>query len=154
MLGKYDTGFNISLHVQVRLLFWSSIYVNMTVFVAWFDLNIFGCMHNLKQTYDYVLMTVRSQVGRGDICRGRSIFRAWILLEMSRLNNYEMSADASNYDSQNVGCQSLISSSKTLSKITIGVWEGILLGGRKKCALKMTTCPKIKQVVLKLTFLV
>ena len=26
-----------------------------TVFVAWFDFNIFGCMHNLKQTYNSVL---------------------------------------------------------------------------------------------------
>ena len=34
------------------------VYVNMTVFVAWFDFNIFGCMHNLKQTYDSVLKTV------------------------------------------------------------------------------------------------
>jgi len=30
----------------------------MTVFVAWFDLIVFGCMHNLKQTYDSVLKTV------------------------------------------------------------------------------------------------
>jgi len=34
------------------------VYVNMTVFVAWFDFRIFGCMHNLKQTYDSVLKTV------------------------------------------------------------------------------------------------
>jgi len=34
---------------------------------------------------------------------------------MSR-NIYEMSADASNYDSQNVECQSLIPSSKILSR--------------------------------------
>jgi len=33
------------------------VYVNMTVFVAWFD-NIFGCMQSLKQTYDSVLKRV------------------------------------------------------------------------------------------------
>ena len=33
-------------------------YVSMTVFVACFDFKIFGCMHNLKQTYDSVLKTV------------------------------------------------------------------------------------------------
>jgi len=34
----------------------------------------------------------------------------------------------------------------------IGVWERILLGGRKKFALKITICPKNRQLVLKLTF--
>ena len=34
------------------------VYVSMTVFVAWFDFSIFGCMHNLKQTYNSVLKTV------------------------------------------------------------------------------------------------
>ena len=36
------------------------VYVNMTVFVVWFDFSIFGCspMHNLKQTYESVLKTV------------------------------------------------------------------------------------------------
>ena len=34
----------------------------------------------------------------------------------------------------------------------IGVREGILLGGRKKFALKTTICPKNKQLDLKLTF--
>jgi len=34
------------------------VYVNMWVFVAWLNFNIFGCMHNLKQTYDSVLKTV------------------------------------------------------------------------------------------------
>jgi len=29
----------------------------MTAFVAWFDFSIFGCVHNLKQTYS-VLKTV------------------------------------------------------------------------------------------------
>ena len=38
---------------------------------------------------------------------------------------------------------------------SIGVREGILLGGgRKKFALKITICPKNKQFALKLTFLV
>jgi len=37
---------------------------------------------------------------------------------------------------------------------TIGVREGILLGGRKKVALKITICPKNKQFALKLTCLV
>ena len=32
--------------------------VNMTVFVAWFDFNIFGCVHNLNQIYDSVLKRV------------------------------------------------------------------------------------------------
>ena len=36
--------------------------------------------------------------------------------------------------------------------IDIGVWEGILLGGRKKFALKITICPKNRQLALKLTF--
>jgi len=34
----------------------------------------------------------------------------------------------------------------------IGVREGILLGGRKKFALKKTICPKNRQFALKLTF--
>jgi len=34
----------------------------------------------------------------------------------------------------------------------IGVREGILLGERKKIALKITICPKNKQFALKLTF--
>ena len=33
------------------------VYVNMIVFLAWFDFSIFGCMHNLKQTYNSVLKT-------------------------------------------------------------------------------------------------
>jgi len=35
---------------------------------------------------------------------------------------------------------------------TIGVREGILLGERKKFALKITICPKNSQFVLKLAF--
>jgi len=34
------------------------VYVNMIASVAWFDFSIFGCMHNLKQTYNSVLKTV------------------------------------------------------------------------------------------------
>jgi len=36
--------------------------------------------------------------------------------------------------------------------IHIGVREGIVLGLRKKFALKITICPKNKQFTLKLTF--
>ena len=36
--------------------------------------------------------------------------------------------------------------------LSIGVREGILLGGRKKFALKLTICPKNRQLALKLTF--
>ena len=36
--------------------------------------------------------------------------------------------------------------------IAIGVREGILLGGRKKFALKLTICPKNRPLALKLTF--
>jgi len=36
----------------------------------------------------------------------------------------------------------------------IGIREGILLGGRKKFALKITICPKNKKFALKPTFLV
>jgi len=36
--------------------------------------------------------------------------------------------------------------------LNIGVREGILLGGRKKFALKLTICPKNRQLTLKLTF--
>jgi len=42
----------------------------MTVFAAWFDFSIFGCMHNLKQIYNSVLKTV-AQPGvkrKGYIC--------------------------------------------------------------------------------------
>jgi len=38
--------------------------------------------------------------------------------------------------------------------LIIGVREGILLGGQKKFALKITICPKIKKLPLKPTFLV
>jgi len=44
------------------------VYVNMTVFVAWFDFSIFGCMHNLKQAYDSVLKTGAHPGGKGKIC--------------------------------------------------------------------------------------
>ena len=44
------------------------VYVNMTVSVAWFNFSIFGCMNNLKQTYDSVLKIVAKPGGRGDIC--------------------------------------------------------------------------------------
>jgi len=27
------------------------VYVNMTVFVAWFDFSVFGCVHSLLQAY-------------------------------------------------------------------------------------------------------
>ena len=37
-------------------------------------------------------------------------------------------------------------------EVPIGVRERILLGGRKKFALKITICPKNRQLVLKLTF--
>jgi len=37
-------------------------------------------------------------------------------------------------------------------RVCIGVREGILLGGRKKFALKVTICPKNRQLALKLTF--
>jgi len=36
--------------------------------------------------------------------------------------------------------------------VSIGVLEGILLGRRKKFALKLTICPKNNQCALKLTF--
>jgi len=38
------------------------------------------------------------------------------------------------------------------TSVPIGVREGILLGGRKKFALKITSCPKNKQFALILTF--
>jgi len=41
------------------------VYVNMTVFVAWFDVSIFGCVHNLKQAYDSVLKTVAYPAWKG-----------------------------------------------------------------------------------------
>jgi len=34
------------------------VYVNMTVFIAWFDFSIFGCVRNSKQTYDSVSKAV------------------------------------------------------------------------------------------------
>jgi len=54
------------------------VYVNMIIFVAWFDFSIFGCMNNLKKTYNSVLKT-DSGVARGEVetsVPGRSIFRA------------------------------------------------------------------------------
>ena len=41
---------------------------------------------------------------------------------------------------------------RTIVLSDIGVREGILLGGRKKFALKLTICPKNRQLALKLTF--
>jgi len=37
----------------------------MIVFVAWFDFSTYGCMHNLKQTYNSVLKTVAYPGGKG-----------------------------------------------------------------------------------------
>ena len=45
-------------HCMCNYGFCFEVYVTMTVFVAFFDLRIFGSMHNLKQTYDSVLKTV------------------------------------------------------------------------------------------------
>ena len=36
------------------------VYVTITFFVAWYEFSIFGCMHNLKQTYESVLKTVEA----------------------------------------------------------------------------------------------
>jgi len=50
---------NMALGSTIRCMsygFCFEVYVNMTVFVAWFDFNIFG--YNLKQNYDSVLKTV------------------------------------------------------------------------------------------------
>jgi len=59
---------NMSLGSTFRCMcnysFGFELYVNMIVFVAWFDLSIFGCMHSLKQTYNSVLKT-DSGVARG-----------------------------------------------------------------------------------------
>jgi len=53
-----------------------AVYVSMTVYVAWFDFSIFDCMHNLKQTYDYVLKSGAAR-GEGDISAPRrSILRS------------------------------------------------------------------------------
>jgi len=57
-------------------VFCFEVYVNMTVFVAWFDFSIFGCMHNLKQTCDSVLKTVAQPGGRETSFPGHSILKA------------------------------------------------------------------------------
>jgi len=41
---------------------------------------------------------------------------------------------------------------RLLRVMTTGVREGILLGGRKKIALKITICPKNRQLALKISF--
>jgi len=60
---------NMSLGSTFRCMcnygFCFEVYVNMTVFVALFDFSIFGCMHNLNQTYDSVLKTVVQPGGKG-----------------------------------------------------------------------------------------
>jgi len=48
--------------------FYYEVYVNMTVFVTWFDFSIFGCMHNLKQAHDSVLKTVAQPGGNVKLC--------------------------------------------------------------------------------------
>jgi len=66
------------------------VYVSMTVFVNCFNFRIFGCMHNLKQTW---FRLEDSAIARGEeetSVPGRRIFRATIEVGMSR-NNYEMS---------------------------------------------------------------
>jgi len=45
-------------HTTGNYVFCFEVYVSMTVFVACFDFKIFGCLHNLKQTFDSVLKTV------------------------------------------------------------------------------------------------
>ena len=61
-MAELNAWKNMSLGSTFRCMcncsFCFEVYVNMTVFVAWFDLIVFGCMHNLKQTYDSVLKTV------------------------------------------------------------------------------------------------
>jgi len=52
------------------------VYVSMTVFVACFDFKIFGCVHNLKQTYDSVLKQWSSQGERETSVPRHSILRA------------------------------------------------------------------------------
>jgi len=49
----------------------------MTVLVACFDFRRFGCIHNLKQTYDSFLKTVALPGGKGKTSvTDRSILRA------------------------------------------------------------------------------
>ena len=69
------------------------VYVNMIVFVAWYDISIFGCMHNLKQTYNSVLNRASDRGGEVGIpaqpakdCKGNpgsfrfSVFRGGTFL--------------------------------------------------------------------------
>jgi len=55
MLGK-----NMALGATFRCMcnYGFEVYVNMIIFEAWLDFSMFGCVHNLKQTYAYVLKTV------------------------------------------------------------------------------------------------
>jgi len=94
------------------------VYVSMIVFVAWFDFGILGCMHNLKQTYNSVLKTVASLGGKGrHLSPGAAFSERELGLECQvTITKCQMLADTSNYDLQNVECQSLIPNCKISSK--------------------------------------
>jgi len=86
----------------------------MTVFVACFDFRIFGCMHNLKQTYDSVLKTVAVTKGKWrHLLSGAAFWGRNLRSEChATTTKCQMSTDASNYDLQNVECKLLIPSYK------------------------------------------
>jgi len=94
------------------------VYASMTIFVACFDFRIFGCMHNLKQTYDSVLKTVAEPGGKGGICPlGAALWGHKLRLECHvTTTKCQMSADVSNSDLSNVECKSLIPSCKVSSR--------------------------------------
>jgi len=141
---------NMSLGLTFRCMcnysFCFEVYVNMIVFVAWFDFGIFGCMHYLKQTYNSVLKTVAWPRGKGRLLSPGAAFsgREFGLECHVTVTKCQMLAETSNYDLQNVECQSLIpswkisSKSPMIAKRTIMNLSNVL--NRRLC-LQQTQCP-------------
>jgi len=72
---------------------------------------------------------------------------------MPGFNLFNRYANSQNYHTLHKMLTSLLQKKLYRGKSTlIGVREGILLGGRKKFALKITISPKNRQLALKLTF--
>ena len=100
---------------------------SITVFVACFGFRIFGCMHNLKQTYDSVLKTGVARGKGKHLSPGAAFWGRKLRLECHvTITKCQMSADASNYNLQNVECQSLIPSSCKISSRSLRFAKGAI----------------------------
>ena len=101
---------------EVRFLFWS-VYVSMTVFVACFDFRMLPVCITWRKLMILSWRQCRSQGKGRHLSAGVAFWGRNLRLECHvTTTKCQMSADASNYDLQNVECQSLLPSCKISSR--------------------------------------